>query len=392
MTPFVPFADRRLAIVDALRGVALLGIILVNVGTFAFPMERVLAGTIPVQSALDRGLLVAIDLFVTGKFFPLFSLLFGFGFAIQLDRAELRRDDASWRLVRRQLMLLLLGVAHAYFIWPGDILAFYGCLGLFLLLFKKTKPRKLSIIAFLTLVVPTVAWCVLLGALTFLSTRVPEIERVLKETAPPSGGLQAGELTQMLASNTLQLRDLALSSAFSSPVSLAMAFCGMALARARWLHDREGFSSAWRSLRRFCIAPAVLGGATVLVASPALSWVDASPGVLAILRFVGLAIGGPALGLIYLASAALQYREGSFNALVTAGRMSLSNYLFQSIACAIIFFGLGLAGHASFSVCIGVALAVWCSQILLSLWWLRRFKFGPVEWLLRSVTYWRVLG
>ena len=163
----------RIAVIDVLRGVALLGILLVNMGAFSHPVMLVLSGRLPTPTALDAIADAFVTFFATGKFYSLFSFLFGVGLVVQSSRAEERGETPTWRLVRRQVALLGFGLLHGLFVWSGDILALYGLLGLVLLLFRTRRPAVLLAWALALVVVPLLGVGALLGLLELAVEYVP---------------------------------------------------------------------------------------------------------------------------------------------------------------------------------------------------------------------------
>ncbi|HEX5756791.1 MAG TPA: hypothetical protein VFY12_10625, partial [Arenimonas sp.] len=137
-------AGERIEAMDVLRGFALLGILLMNIESFVGPFSAALTGLDPGLQGADRWADALIYVLVQGKFWTLFSLLFGMGFAVMMQRAELAGRPFAGLYLRRTLVLLAIGAAHALLLWPGDILTFYALTALLLLLcFRHTPTSRL---------------------------------------------------------------------------------------------------------------------------------------------------------------------------------------------------------------------------------------------------------
>ncbi len=378
---------QRVAVVDLLRGFALLGILAVNMGGFAYPLSKLMNGSLPRTSVADHVALAAVALLAEGKFYTLFSLLFGFGFMVQHQRGA-----TLWRLVRRHVALLAIGLCHAYFVWSGDILTGYGVLGLLLLFVRRASARALAVWGIALNVGTALVGTVGIGALALFGGGVPHDSAADKALIAEGLRVYAGsDWWAMVVYRARELSDLWFASAAMVPSMLAMFLIGMAIAKARWLHDVGAHRADWRRVRLLCLAPALVGNVALALAEiygpeSALSgWLVA--------EVVGAVIGGPSLCMVYVASIvlALEGREaGRFGrALASAGRMALTNYLAQSLVCTAIFygFGAGLIGRVTPAASMLIVFGLWLVELAWSTWWFRRFRFGPLEKVLRAITY-----
>jgi uncharacterized protein len=381
---FVPFADRRLTMVDAMRGAAGLVFVLITGVSGALRSAAAGEGASPLTV---YWLGVGLERFVAFSVLPLFSLLFGFGLAIQLERAAQRQDTGvRWRLVRRHLALVVFGALHVSVVGAPDVLTAFGCLGFVLVQFTKLGDRKLAMVGVFVWAVSAFAWFVLLLATGFLAAKVPDLDRLLADAAAPVSLLRHSPRA-IVGASFEELRVQAESPASAAPVCLAMALGGLALARARWLHEVEDHVGDWQHLRRWCIGVSLVGAALVLSGELAFE----QDSIAAALHVFGLAIVGPACCLALVATVALHSREGRWPLLANVGRMSLSVYLLQSL----IFSAQGPATRvgAVLGALASLVVALVFVGLLLSAArvWFLRFKFGPGEWLLRSLTYGRML-
>jgi uncharacterized protein len=371
----------RYAALDALRGLALLGVLLVNVhGDFRVSLgERILTfHTNPGWA--DR----ATDVLVAGllefKAFALFSLLFGVGLAVFAERAAARGVDVTRFLVRRLLVLLALGLCHLLLIWNGDILTLYAVCGFLLLPLLRLPAAALAAVGGVAVAVSfVIPWGFLWPTDEALRGLAADATRVYSE----------GSFGDVVAFHWRETRLLILPLLTSS---LPKTWGLMALGAAAW---RSGvFRDPGR--HRGPLWAVALGGGVVGGSMTALSVYSASTGRPAGVPVVLVEAGSSVpLALAYAAGLLLALRSpaagvaaGPFAA---AGQMALTNYLTQSVALALLFYGygLGLFGRLGAAAAVVVGVTLYAGQLRFSEWWLRRYRFGPVEWLWRSLTYGR---
>jgi len=382
--------------IDALRALAVLGILIVNIQGFArvasaFPMPpsgRIREGT-------DRWTWAAVYVVADTKFISIFSLLFGAGIAMMSGRAARRGVPGTGLHYRRQLWLLVIGLVHAYLIWHGDILVTYALCGLLLYPLRNLEPRKL-----LWAGGCTVAFVVPLWAAAELS--IPywtEAERVAAaaEWEPPRAELDAeieafrGGVGQQIAARVplaLALQTTALAGMLVWRVG-GMMLVGMALYNVGVL--AAGRSAAF--YRRMAVF-GLCSGLPLAAAGIAyrihvdFAWERA--------MFVGGLfnyVGSVGVFLGYVGLVMLMVKTGRLGALqarlAAAGRMALTNYVTQSLICGLVFYGhgLGLFERVGGPGQVAVVAGIWVLQLTWSPWWLARFRYGPLEWLWRSGTY-----
>lgn len=394
-TPGPVGTGERMVVLDVLRGVALLGILVVNMPFFATPgivdpdfLTRELPG------AVDRAARWLVTFLAEGKFYPLFSFLFGYGFAVQLSRDA--PGSPRRRYVRRLAGLLLLGLAHVTLLWAGDILAIYAVLGSLLLLFERRAERTLLRWAGALLLVAVVP-IVLLTVVTVLVGAAPEAAQADAELRRAGSEALAiareGSFPELVRQRWNEYSSVLFVLVLQGPVVLAMFLVGMWTARRGVLHD----PAAERPLlRRVLVIGLLVGlagsfaGATLRVAA------DSVNSATYVASFGFLTIAGPVQALAYAAGVVLLLLRGEewrrrLAPLARVGRLALSNYILQSLIATSIFYGygLGLYGRVGSALLLALSVAIFALQVLLSGWWLRHLRFGPLEWLLRSFTYWR---
>lgn len=399
--PVAP-AERILAI-DVVRGFALFGILLVNMAFFSRPLQSILLNE-TVWGPWDHATELVIRALAEGKFYVLFSLLFGLGMALQMERAAAAGRGFAGYAVRRLLVLLAIGVGHAVLLWYGDILTPYAVLGFLLLAFRGRRDRTILIWAGVIYLVPLVIGGVLTGLI--------ELARLMPDSAAEidkAFALQRAEF-RVLAATALQnyghgswadalrqrLTDLSTSTwgyFFIAPVIAAMFLTGLVIGRRRILQAPEQHVQLLRTL-------AVVGIPVGLACNVGFATVTADASLLELsgrwyLAYVLQAAGAPLLAGGYAAALVLLLRREAWSErlrpLAAVGRMALTNYLLQSIICTTLFYGygFGLFGKVGPAAGAMLALVIYAAQVPVSAWWLARFRFGPAEWAWRTLTYGR---
>ncbi len=395
--------QERVAALDVLRGFAILGILLVNMAVFNSPFFYFLTDIEMWPGALDSAVRLFIRFFAESKFYSMFSFLFGLGFYIQMERARERGGHFGRVYVRRLLVLLLLGQAHAHLIWNGDILTFYAVLGFVLLLFRNRSPKTLFI------------WAVVFLLLPLLFNTVMTVLVELGRTVPEASAKIDAQFTQVMAEfkergdeamevyasgsfmEIVRLRREELFSFYTFllfllvPNILAMFLIGMYVGRRSIHRDIAGHLPLIKKVALWGLVWGLLGNAAYTYAMA--KGQPAVPSFLSLLGAGGIMIGAPAMCLAYVCGLTLLVQIDAWRRrlapIAAVGRMALTNYLLQSVICTVIFYsyGLGLYGRCSSTYGLLLTLVIFGLQIPFSVWWLRRYQFGPVEWVWRSLTY-----
>lgn len=379
---------KRYIVLDALRGFAILGIILANYPEFSLWTFGDPTG----HSATDRVVQTLLTFFVDGKFYTLFSLLFGMGFAIQLENAEGRLGT----FYRRMAVLLALGILHLLFLWSGDILMLYALMGMLLPLFGKLSTKGLLAAAGCFLVLPVLSDALLGTRLSApLETAYQRVGASygIEETAFSawlSGAASYREVFQFLQMGAVE-RMWEFVSTHRYFKVLGLFLIGYAAGRERIFADLEGRKAL---LRRILVAGLAVG----VPAGLAYTWSAMNGRPLGTVpHSVFYLFGVYPAGLAYAAAFCLLFNrrpEGRIWKLFAApGRMACTNYLFQSVFGMLLFYGIGLGLGARLDLLRTelAALGVYAFQVAFSALWLRGFRFGPVEWIWRMLTYGKVL-
>ncbi|GAB3542516.1 DUF418 domain-containing protein [Arthrobacter tecti] len=375
---------QRLQELDALRSFALGGILLVNIWFFADPLT--LGGGISPEhsSAADLAVRFTIAALFEAKFYLLFSFLFGYSFVLQWHSAAEAGASATHRTLRRLAALFVLGLAHGLLLFFGDILLTYALMGMILLATRAIRPSAATVTA--SVLIGVIGSMILLiGAVVAVAPYgIPPLEQVVPAdafTEDAGSALAANAATFLATVPTVVF--------FQGPLSLAMFYLGMAAGKVRLL-ERAPSVKKLTTTAATCLPVGLAAG---VLQAYLVTYVDRD-------RFSILAGGistltAPLLTTGYVCLLLLFFRTPAGarlrNLLAPAGRMALTNYLMQSAVMALIFtgYGLALSDQLPAAAVAGVAVVIFFTQLVLSRLWLHRFRQGPVEWLLRRVTYWK---
>ncbi|MGK5008025.1 DUF418 domain-containing protein [Janthinobacterium sp. MDB2-8] len=379
----------RIADVDALRGCALFGILVVNIGAFATPWFGLGLTDPAFHGNVDRATHFLVALLFETKFYLLFSFLFGYSFTLQMQAAARANAPFVPRMLRRQAGLWLIGALHAVLLFHGDILTTYALLGIVLLALHHCGERQALSLALIFVTVCVGFW----GSMAWLQSLQPEGDAAQLAVAMAQKAATALAAYRATPSTviTQHLRELSeiwiVLLLVQAPCALAMFLCGLAAGKREMLLH----ASDYLPLRRRMLWAGALAG---LPGAAFYAWTSVYGGNQA-WQVAGLAVGlasAPLLAGAYLALALALFerlRHGTlFAQLADTGRMALSNYLLQSAVCAWLFlaYGARLMGSVSPLGALALAAILFSLQLPLSRWWLRKHAYGPVEWLLRALT------
>jgi uncharacterized protein len=415
-------ASQRFVSLDRLRGVAILGILVMNIYAFAMPF---IAYTNPLRMGgtepWNLGTWFFTHLLFDQKFISIFAMLFGAGLVLMTGRAEARGSKPGPIYMRRQLWLMVIGAMHGYLLWVGDILFAYALIGMLVYLFRNRQPRTLIIVA-----------CFLLPMAPILNFgSAMQVEETMSEIATIEAQVAQGEeldeeQAQLLEEWEVQrafmmpndedirketeayLGSYAEVVTYRAPIVAmlqlfipliygiwrigALMLIGMALMKL-------GVLTAERTVG-FYTRLMLTGYLTGLPLTAFSAWNlyahDFDP--LYMMRIGGIAnyVGSILVALGHIGLVMLITKTGVLQRLMdrfaAVGRMALTNYLMHSVILTSIFYGygLGLFGSVPRALQMTFVAGVIGFQLWFSGWWLARFRFGPVEWLWRTATYWKV--
>lgn len=370
--------------IDALRGFALLGILLVNIQSFLYGAANPIGYLGPDASVLDRASLFATAALVNMKFMPLFAMLFGVGFSFLYAKLHSLTSTPKRIYRRRMFFLFVFGMLHGIFFYFGDITQMYALAGLVLLLYVDRGVVALGRAAaywWIANAALAVALFVWIGTDTTLSPdTVVEAERNFE-------GFSRGTYLEQLPLRIDAFGELIVGNLFGLPMTVALMLTGMLAHRAGWLADLK--APAWRTARvlglLIGLPAALLYGHSMLVVVEA-DGLAATPQAVAIPMALSVALS------FFYAAVFLQHAPRAWIAFFApAGRMPLTNYLFQSIAMGALLSGWGfsLGPGLSYWQTAVLAMMIFAFQAWLSRLWLGplKMKQGPLEALWRAWTY-----
>jgi uncharacterized protein len=354
--------QERIVVLDVLRGFALLGVFLVNMLDFSSSALR--ADTLGSRgSAFDQIVDVAIAFFAITKFYLLFSFLFGVGFAVQMRRMQATGRPFVGFYLRRLAVLFVIGLAHTILLWDGDILRLYAAAGVLLLLVRNLSDKMLL----------ALAGVIAAAGLLFFSF-VPLDAASSSTLAHDPQIYQTGSYVDLIRHRlaTPFVLDIQI------PMVLVMFLVGLVVGRAGILDDEQQYRPFLRRWWKWALPCALVGNALFLLGfDEGISW----------LVSLGIHVGAPLLSFVY-AAWVLLYTE-KLRGFAPAGQMALTHYLSQSLIGTTLFYGygFGLYDQVGPSLMVVLVLVVFMVQVLVSRFWLRRYRFGPMEWIWRCLTY-----
>ena len=414
-------AAERFVSLDMLRGVAVLGILVMNIYAFAMPFSAymnplMLGGTEP----HNLGTWYFTHIFFDQKFISIFSMMFGAGIVLMSGRTEAKGARPAPIFYRRQFWLVIIGASHGYFIWMGDILFAYAVIGMLAYLFRRRTPRTLIIVAcFLLPVTPLLnhGFSFIMEELQTAAAEVEALQQAGEELSEEQQNvLKEWQESRVMMAPTAEdtQKDLDVhrggyAGIFEHrvPIVASMQFfmlffyglwrigglmlIGMALMKL-------GVLTGERSAvfyRKLMLAGYVIG-LPIMAFSAYNLYQHQFDGIYG-MRFGGIAnyAGSIAMALGHIGLVMLAAKSGWMKKLMerfaAVGRMAFTNYLMHSVILTTVFYGygLGLYGQVPRFWQMGFVVAVLAFQLWISPWWLQRYRFGPAEWLWRSLSYWR---
>ncbi|MBD1380615.1 DUF418 domain-containing protein [Metabacillus arenae] len=378
-------SSKRISSLDVLRGLALLGILFVNMRDFSGPllyMGKMVVSLDPLNNFVEK----ALTLFVQASFYPLFAFLFGAGTIIFYERAKEKEIAFGPLYLRRLLGLGFFGMIHAFFIWHGDILITYAVTGLFMFFFLKSSPLALLGWSIGLFLVPNLIFNALLFLTMLIDPSSLSVFANEEEISQAIASYQQGSYWEVA---NQRIHDwLYVNNLFSAPFLilsiLPMFLFGAYAFRSGWF-DKEGMKkihTKWVLI--------ITGGLAVLLKG--IPYITVQN---ALTEQLQLSVGGPVLTVFYVAGFLVLYRNGkvqkALRFFAAVGKASLSNYLLQSIICTMLFYSYGIGLYNQISTIVGMALTliIFAGQILISNLWFSKFKSGPAEWLWRKFIYLR---
>lgn len=392
-------SSERYVILDVLRGLALLGIALANFPEFSlYSFLSVEAADVMPTAGIDRIVRYLQYIFIDGKFYTIFSLLFGIGFSIIITNAARKGANGFRIFYRRMLGLMLIGFLHLMFLWSGDILMLYALLGMLLPLFRNLPNRALLVWAFVLMAIPVaVDFTVEMSGIS-PSASVVELQQFycnrygitdenfaywLRDAKHYSGTFEF-----LIQGALVRIQEFIDGNRYFKVTGLFL--LGFCIGRNRLYADLSGLMP---QLKRIACYGFIVGvPLSFIYAWSAMNGRPWGLGMHAVLYFTSVF----PLGFAYVAGICLcylrrpQWKGFRFSAM--PGRMALTNYIGQSVFGMLLFYGIGFGFGAGVGLVYVVLIAagVWIVQALFSGLWLHYCQFGPLEWIWRMLTYGKV--
>ncbi len=391
-TPFEPVVStQRIELLDVLRGFALIGVAASNIHQVATDRMVVPAETLAQlpTAGIDTFVSPAIMGLIYSKFMIIFGMIIGLGIAVQDQRADAQGAKIDHVLLRRMGWLLVIGLAHLFLLWWGDVLHLYAFAGCLLLLLRRSSDKTLLILGTALSLLPiTVIWTV--GR--WLN---PNPSPSSAPETPDLMSLFSGDYFDVLTANLMLYKThFSLSLAISLMLwALGHFLLGYLVGRSRILHDPSPHLAAFKRAATWGL---IIGlPLNVYFVGFGRWWLVPLESPWRPLVSIGFYVGFLALATFYVAALTLLFQSPGWRRrllwLAPVGRMALTNYLSLSVLFLLLFTGVGLdlLGQIGAALAALIGLAVFTLQVNFSRWWLKRFRFGPVEWLWRSLAYWK---
>ncbi|MGM0753415.1 MAG: DUF418 domain-containing protein [Bacillota bacterium] len=375
--------SERIVSLDVIRGFSLLGIFIINMISFHSPFLY-LDPYSWWKAPEDVALYPWIDVLVQASFYPLFAMMFGYGLGIQQQRATAKGTSFYLFGIRRLLILLVIGCIHAFLIWSGDILINYAVFGLLLLVFMRLSGKGLLWLGGLLFLLPQLFFSILLVLMTFTDptgvTQFTDIQSLQDSVAAYASGSFSGIMEQRFqdwyaVNSPGNLIFLLLSI-------LPMMMIGAGASKLQLLEKVRAYKKSW-----IVIGSCTLVIGIIIKSMPLFFQVNFAYG------YIQDFLGGPFLSVSYAIILSLLLLNEKImkwtKPLASVGKMSLTNYLMQSIIGTLIFYsyGFGLYGEVTLTTGTLLAIGIYTIQVILSEIWLSKFKYGPVEKLWRVLSY-----
>ncbi|MBD8006467.1 DUF418 domain-containing protein [Bacillus norwichensis] len=375
----------RVHAIDGIRGFSLLGILLANMLIFQYGLwgkDELEAFSV---SAADSFFYDFLKIFVEESFIPIFTFLFGYSMIMMKESLEGKGLKVKRHFVRRSIFLLVIGWVHSSYLWEGDILFFYGLMGFFLLFFLKRKATTILVWGVLL----SALWALLLIIGTIVNTDSADLvdpkklDTYIEETKVVYGsGTYLDIMHHRNHEDPLEEEAYVLYAGLLVPFFTAPMFLfGMYAAKKKVFLDplrEQRRNRLWAT----CFIPLGLGFKSIGQIIPASDWAE-----------VFSLLGGPLLSLGYIFAMAYVYGQTVGSPLLrlfeNVGKLSMTNYLLQTVICTTIFYGYGLGQFGKMGVGAGIilALAIYGLQLCLSHYYLKHYRFGPIEKLNRIWMY-----
>ncbi|MCE4979984.1 DUF418 domain-containing protein [Mammaliicoccus sciuri] len=372
-------AKQRIFSIDALRGFSLLGILLMNILTFAYPYQII--NPFEFFQHQDGAWFKISSLFIIASFYPIFAFLFGYGLSIMYQNSLDKGLNYYPMITRRLLFLLLLGIIHGVFIFYGDILSTYALLGLIAIIFVRLKPQ-------FTLVALSIGIgiFVLLYLLPMILLKdVTQIESFvgLQELERVNNILSSADYVSIIGFNLKYFGMNIANAILVGPFSiLPIMLFGIYAHQINWFNKIKQHKNLYMVI-----------GVVVLILGLAIKMIQIVLEGSVTSQLMSQMIGGPIVALSYIMFFVILCEDQTARKILTPlqsiGKLSLTTYIMQSVICIFIFYGVGFNFYGKLPVLniYIIGIVIYFVQLIVSYLYLMKFKQGPLEKLWRKVTY-----
>lgn len=380
--------DERVHTLDIIRGVSLLGILLVNMLAFSLPLPHILDLHSWFTDIHDVLTYQTLDIYVQGSFYPLFSMLFGYGLAMQWMKAENKGVNFYRFAPKRLVVLFVIGLFHAFLIWWGDIITMYAFCGIILMLFMKLRSGWLLTCALVingTMHLFMIFLLLLFGGNNEFETPHIDIVAINDAITAYGTGTWVDAFMQRLNDLSVQMHpSMWITALFTI---LPYMLLGAAAAKWRLVERAKALKAIWIGLAVVCVAAGLFMKSVPFHVTRTY-----------LLEYIRVYIGGPVLavgyGAVIVAICLIPFMPKLLSPIAKAGRMSLTLYIMQSIVCTLLFynFGLGLYGKVDVATSIVIGIGIYIIQLAIAELWFIKFKQGPLESIVKRFTYGKIVS
>lgn len=389
----------RIQVVDALRGFALLGILVAHLSAWfdGGPLPDSVQ-QINANHPIDTVVQTFVGIFVSGKFYTFFSFLFGLSFALMMTRSEVSDRLFLRRFAWRLLILGAIGFLH-HLHWRGDILSIYAIVGFFMLPFRHAPLRLVLVMAIMLILnMPVRLRNTYNDFFVTPPTKAQNEQRQKAFSSEVAANYQVIKHGSYVDMARVNLREFKTKMDFQFDsgriyITLGFFLLGLYAGRRRLFQQLTEHRALFRKLTRYCGVGVLAIIGLFAVAIITIGPNNQPPKAIDIIFSFLFDLGNGALTVFYIAGLTLLLQrvwwQGVASSLAAVGKMALTNYVLQSIIGTLIFYGYGLnlIGEIDTATCFALTVPIFLVQILISRFWLAQFRYGPLEWLWRSLTY-----
>ena len=386
-------SNNRILHLDIFRGFAILGIFMVNIlvmnTSFLYRNDWIVENA----SSINDAAYWFLEMFFFSKFFPIFSFLFGIGVALQIRSLKAKKMDSTLFLFRRFTALFIFGMAHLLFIWSGDILHLYAMFGFVLMLMYRANTTVILLSAILLFFFPYFDDIYQYIIDFFSADPQSELMRMYRNDIAyiKTNGSYSSDVSLRISEYAFFLNVVI---SFIIPIALTMAILGLYIVKKGIIDRIESFVHKIRI--PFLIVFVVIVSYRFIFRYWILEHFNIEYGsLLSFFLWTIYCVSEIMLSFAYLIIIVYLLKTKFWKKLLSplkyVGRMAFTNYIMQSVIGYLIMQTFGYYESFSPSQCILIVLIVFACQIPLSWFWLKYFKFGPLEWLWRCISYWKIL-